>query len=67
VVAHALTIPGLHVAVLAPNYKGAERAIASGADAMVLPLSASHAHSLANVRKTPDDVVQEIGGAGKLS
>jgi hydroxymethylglutaryl-CoA lyase len=27
---------------------------------MLLPLSASHAHSLANLRKTPDDVVEEI-------
>jgi hydroxymethylglutaryl-CoA lyase len=29
--------------------------------AMLLPLSASHAHSLANLRKTPDEVVAEIG------
>jgi hydroxymethylglutaryl-CoA lyase len=27
---------------------------------MLLPLSASHAHSLANLRKAPDDVVAEI-------
>ena len=27
---------------------------------MLLPLSASHAHSLANLRKTPDEVVAEI-------
>ena len=27
---------------------------------MLVPLSASHAHSLANLRKTPDDVVAEI-------
>ena len=26
-----------------------------------MPLSASHAHSLANLRKTPDDVVAELG------
>jgi hydroxymethylglutaryl-CoA lyase len=39
--------------VLVPNLKGAERAIESGADLMLLPLSASHAHSLANLRKTP--------------
>jgi hydroxymethylglutaryl-CoA lyase len=30
------------------------------ADLMILPLSASHAHSLANLRKTPDEVVQEM-------
>ena len=60
-VTFAKTLPGLCVSVLVPNLKGAERAIESGADAMLLPLSASHAHSLANLRKTPDDVVQEIG------
>ena len=59
-VTFAKTLPGLCVSVLVPNLKGAERAIESGADAMLLPLSASHAHSLANLRKTPDDVVQEI-------
>jgi hydroxymethylglutaryl-CoA lyase len=61
VVAHALTLPGLTVSVLVPNLKGAERALASGAHVMLLPLSASHAHSLANLRKTPDEVVAEIG------
>jgi hydroxymethylglutaryl-CoA lyase len=59
-VAYAKTLPGLFVSVLVPNLKGAERALESGADLMLLPLSASHAHSLANLRKTPDDVVQEI-------
>ena len=56
----AKTLPGLCVSVLVPNLKGAERAIESGADAMLVPLSASHAHSLANLRKTPNDVVAEI-------
>ena len=31
------------------------------ADLMLVPLSASHAHSLANLRKTPDEVVAEVG------
>ena len=60
-VAFAKTLPGLVVSVLVPNLKGAERAMDSGADWMLLPLSASHAHSLANLRKAPDDVVAEIG------
>jgi hydroxymethylglutaryl-CoA lyase len=60
IVAHALELPGLTVSVLVPNVKGAERAIDSGAHAMLLPLSASHAHSLANLRKTPDEAVDEI-------
>jgi hydroxymethylglutaryl-CoA lyase len=60
-VSFAKTLPGLSVSVLVPNLKGAERAMDSGADWMLLPLSASHAHSLANLRKAPDDVVAEIG------
>jgi len=60
VVAAAKTLPGLVVSVLVPNLKGAGRAIAAGADAMLVPLSASRAHSLANLRKAPDDVVAEI-------
>jgi hydroxymethylglutaryl-CoA lyase len=61
VLAYALTLPGLVASVLVPNLKGAERAIDAGAPLMLLPLSASHAHSLANLRKTPDEVVAEIG------
>ncbi len=59
-VAFAQTLPGLTVSVLVPNLKGAEKAIESGAHLMVVPLSASHAHSLANLRKTPDEVVAEV-------
>ena len=60
VLAHAQTLPGLKASVLVPNLKGAERAIECGAHLMILPLSASHAHSLANLRKTPDEVVDEM-------
>ena len=60
-VAVAKTLPGLVTSVLVPNLKGAQTALDSGADLMLLPLSASRAHSLANLRKTPDDVVEEIG------
>ena len=56
----AKTLPGLCVSVLVPNLKGAERALECGADLMLLPLSASRAHSLANLRKSPEDVVAEI-------
>ena len=58
--AFAKTLPGLFASVLVPNLKGAERAIAGEADLMIVPLSASHAHSLANLRKTPDEVVAEV-------
>ncbi len=58
--AFAKTLPGLCVSVLVPNLKGAERAIEAKADLLLVPLSASHAHSLANLRKTPDEVVAEV-------
>jgi hydroxymethylglutaryl-CoA lyase len=59
-VAYARTLAGLVVSVLVPNLKGALRALDAGVHSMLLPLSASHAHSLANLRKAPDDVVAEI-------
>jgi len=60
VLAYARTLPGLFASVLVPNLKGAERAIDGQADLMLVPLSASHQHSLANLRKTPDEVVAEV-------
>ena len=60
VLAFAQTLPGLRATVLVPNLKGAERAMAANAEMMLVPLSASHAHSLANLRKAPDEVVGEI-------
>jgi len=60
-VAYGKTLPGLVVSVLVPNLKGAQRAIDTGADVLLVPLSASHAHSLANLRRTPDEVVAEVG------
>ena len=58
--AYAQTLPGLKASVLVPNLKGAERAMECGAELMLVPLSASHLHSLANLRKTPDEVVADI-------
>jgi hydroxymethylglutaryl-CoA lyase len=59
-VAQAKQLPGLVTSVLVPNLKGAQVALDVAADVMLLPLSASHAHSLANLRKTPDEVVADI-------
>ncbi|CAG9269550.1 hydroxymethylglutaryl-CoA lyase [Paraburkholderia unamae] len=59
-VAFAKTLPELFVSVLVPNLKGAERALEVQADLMLVPLSASEAHSLANLRKTPDEVVADV-------
>ncbi len=59
-VAYAKTLPGLFVSVLVPNLQGAERAIDTRADLLLVPLSASREHSVANLRKTPDEVVAEV-------
>jgi hydroxymethylglutaryl-CoA lyase len=60
-VAFAKTLPDLFVSVLVPNPRGAERMLDANADLLLVPLSASHAHSLANLRKTPDEVIAEVG------
>jgi hydroxymethylglutaryl-CoA lyase len=60
VVAHARTLPGLTVMALVPNLRGAEAALAAGVHKITLPVSASAAHSLANVRKTREEMVEEV-------
>jgi hydroxymethylglutaryl-CoA lyase len=60
VVAHARRHPGLTVAVLVPNAKGAQAAIAAGAHKLTLPLSASETHSLKNLRRTHAQVLGEV-------
>ncbi|WP_245648841.1 hydroxymethylglutaryl-CoA lyase [Sphingomonas sanxanigenens] len=59
VVTHALTIPGLTVAVLVPNARGAEAALEAGAHKITLPLSVSETHSLRNLRRTHAQVLEE--------
>jgi len=60
VIRHALTKPGLTVMALAPNLRGAEAAMRAGVHKITLPVSASQAHSLANVRKTREQMVDEV-------
>lgn len=60
IVAYARTIPGLQVAALVPNFKGAENAIKAGAHKITLPLSVSETHSQANLRKTHAQVLEEV-------
>lgn len=58
----ARTLPGLTVAVLVPNLKGAEAAVAAGAHKITIPLSASETHSLKNVRRTQAQMLEEVKG-----
>jgi hydroxymethylglutaryl-CoA lyase len=60
IVSFSLTIRNLKVVALAPNVKGFERAVAAGAHKITFPVSASRAHSLANVRMTPEQMVDEV-------
>ncbi len=59
-VAFAKTLPGLEVAVLVPNLRGAQEAIARGADKMALPFSVSETHSRANLNRTHEQMYGEV-------
>lgn len=50
VMARIQRVPGVEYTVLVPNVRGAERALAAGADELNLVMSASEAHNLANLR-----------------
>ena len=60
IVKHALSIPGIRVVALAPNLKGFQRAVESGAHKVTFPVSASRKHSEANVRMTPEEMVGQV-------
>ena len=60
IVEYARTIDGLTVAALVPNFKGAENAVKAGAHKITLPLSVSETHSQANLRKTHEQVLDEV-------
>jgi hydroxymethylglutaryl-CoA lyase len=60
VVRHALTHLGITVMALVPNFRGAESALKAGVHKLTIPVSASAAHSLANVRKTREEMIEEV-------
>lgn len=60
VVRYAKTLDGLTVMALVPNLKGAQAAIEAGVDKITIPVSASAAHSLANVRKSREEMIAEV-------
>ena len=66
VVQHALTLPGLTVMALVPNLRGAQAALAAGVHKLTIPVSASAAHSLANVRRTREQMVDEVRAIAAL-
>jgi len=66
VVRAASRIPGVVVLALAPNLKGAERAVAAGVDTITMPVSASREHSMANLRMTPEEAVEQVRKVRRL-
>lgn len=66
VVEHALTIPNLFVTALVPNLKGAEAAFKAGVHKITMPISVSEPHSLSNIRKTHEQVFQEVASVVSL-
>lgn len=66
VVAHARTHPGLTVAVLVPNARGAEAALAAGVHKLTIPLSASETHSRANLRRSHAQVLDEVRTVARM-
>lgn len=57
---------GVTIMALVPNLRGAENALRAGADKLTMPVSASTAHSLANVRRTPLEMVEEVRAIARL-
>jgi len=60
VVRHALGHAELTVMALVPNARGAKAAIGAGVHKITIPVSASEAHSLANVRKSCAQMIDEV-------
>src|SRR5260221_13511699 len=66
VVAHALRIPGLTVAALTPNLKGAERGIEAGVHKLNYVVSVSEKHNQANVRRSRAESIEDFGRIATL-
>jgi hydroxymethylglutaryl-CoA lyase len=66
VVRHALTHKGVTIMALVPNARGAESALKAGVHKITIPVSASEAHSLANVRKSRKDMIDEVRAIVRL-
>jgi hydroxymethylglutaryl-CoA lyase len=60
IVQHARRRSNLCVVALTANLRGAKDALHAGVHKVTIPVSASVAHSRANLRKSPDDMVKEV-------
>lgn len=60
IIQHCASMPDLNVQMLVPTSRQAERALAAGARHIAFVLSASEAHNLSNVRRTPKESVDDF-------
>lgn len=60
IVTFARTIPNLAVAVLVPNLRGAQDALAVKPHKITIPLSVSETHSMKNLRRTHEQVLEDV-------
>jgi hydroxymethylglutaryl-CoA lyase len=58
---------GVSYTALVPNRRGAERALAAGADELEAVVSASATHNLKNLKRTPEESIEEIVGVIELA
>ncbi|RRV10113.1 hydroxymethylglutaryl-CoA lyase [Pseudomonas sp. v388] len=59
-VRHMRQRPEVFVTALVPNLKGAQAAFTAGVQKITLPISVSEPHSIANIRKTHEQVYEEV-------
>jgi hydroxymethylglutaryl-CoA lyase len=59
--------PGVSYTALVPNRRGAERALSAGADELEAVVSASATHNQKNLKRTPDETLEEIAGIVELA
>ncbi|SDK64480.1 hydroxymethylglutaryl-CoA lyase [Billgrantia gudaonensis] len=53
--------PGVRLSALVPNLKGAELALAHGIREVVYVVSVSESHNRSNVRRSPDESLEDLG------
>lgn len=62
----AQALPGLDVQVLVPNLRNAQKALDAGADHLAFVLSVSDKHNQNNVRRTPQESVEDYRAIAAL-
>ena len=67
VLASVRRVPGVSFAALVPNRRGAERALAAGADELEAVVSASATHNSKNLKRSREETLDEMAGVIELA